>query len=396
MPVDSPLFAAGRIGPLQLRNRTIRSAAFEGCCPEGRPSPALLRYHQSVAAGGIGMTTVAYAAVTPGGRTFGHQMWMHEELIPELRKLTDAVHREGAAAAIQLGDGGNMADPRVIGHAPVAPSAVFNLFGLVRPRAMTEADLEQLLDAFEHAVKVAVEAGFDAVELQAGHGYLLSQFLSPHTNRRDDRWGGSLENRARLPREALRRMRRAAGPDRAVVVKTNLRDGFKGGLELDEAIEVARMLEADGADALILSGGFVSKTPWYLLRGEIPVRDIVRSQPKLAHKIGLTLFGRVILKSYPFEEAYFFEDALKVRAAVKLPLVLVGGLRRLETMERVLGAGMDFCALARPLLIEPDFVNRLARGESTTSPCEPCNRCIAIMYYQEAVCTEKERLLGHA
>jgi 2,4-dienoyl-CoA reductase-like NADH-dependent reductase (Old Yellow Enzyme family) len=169
---------------------------------------------------------------------------------------------------------------------------------------------------------------------------------------------------------------------------------LEGGLELDEAIAFARMLEADGADALILSGGFVSKCPWYLLRGEIPVREIVRSQPKLTHKIGAALFGRLVLERYPFQEAYFLEDALQVRSAVKLPLVLVGGLRRLETMERVLGEGLDFVALARPLLLEPDLVNKLARGETRASACEPCNRCIAVMYFQEAACTEKERLLG--
>jgi len=388
------LFTLCTIGPLTLRNRTIRSAAFEGMCPEGIPSESLKRYHVSVAAGGVGMTTVAYTAVTPGGRTFAHQMWMRPEVLPALRQLTDAVHREGAAASIQLGDAGYMADREVTGQRPVAPSKVFNLYGLVRPRAMTNADIEDLVEATGRAVALAAEAGFDAVEIQAGHGYLVSQFLSPFTNRRDDRYGGSLENRARLAREIVREARREAGDRLAVVVKTNLRDGFPGGMELDEAVEVARWLETDGADALMLSGGFVSKVPMYVMRGEIPLKELVTTQKRLTRKVGLALFGKMMVKSFPWQgEAYFLEDARRVRQAVKLPLALVGGLRSIDTMESVLGEGFELIALARPLLREPDFVSKLERGETRVSKCEPCNLCMATMYHGEAVCPELEKEL---
>jgi 2,4-dienoyl-CoA reductase-like NADH-dependent reductase (Old Yellow Enzyme family) len=387
----SPLFTPVRIGPIELRNRTVRSAAFEGMCPDGRPSESLLRYHRSVAAGGVGMTTVAYTAVTPQGRTFSHQLWMREEVVPDLRRLTDAVHQEGAAAAIQLGDAGYMADRQVTGARPVAPSAVFNLFGLVRPRAMTEPDIEDLVQAMGRAVELAAEAGFDAVELQAGHGYLISQFLSPHTNRRTDGWGGSLENRARLLRQVVRRALAASNGRLAVCVKTNVRDGFSGGMELEEAVEVARMLEQEGAHALVLSGGFVSKVPMYVMRGDVPLKEMVATQHRLTHKVGLALFGRLVVKAFPFTEAYFLEDALQIRQAVKLPLALVGGLRSLDTMERVLAQGFDLLALARPLIREPDFVNRLERGETRVSKCEPCNLCMATMYYGEAICPELER-----
>jgi 2,4-dienoyl-CoA reductase-like NADH-dependent reductase (Old Yellow Enzyme family) len=380
------------MGPLTLRNRTIRSAAFEGMCPGGRPSESLLRYHHSVAAGGVGMTTVAYTAVTPGGRTFAHQMWMREEIVPELRRLTDAVHREGAAASIQLGDAGYMSDREVTGERALGPSRVFNLFGLALPRAMTAHDMESLVEAFGRAVRLAGEAGFDAVEIQAGHGYLLSQFLSPYTNRRDDAWGGSLENRSRLLRDVLARVRAEAGSRMAVVVKTNVRDGFEGGMELDEAVEVAKTLEREGADALILSGGFVSKVPMYVMRGDVPLKEMLETQRRLSRKVGLALFGRLLVKHFPFSEAYFLEDALRVRGAVRLPLVLVGGLRTLEKMEETLQRGFDFVALARPLIIEPDFVRRLERGEARASICEPCNRCMATMYFGEATCTEVERL----
>jgi 2,4-dienoyl-CoA reductase-like NADH-dependent reductase (Old Yellow Enzyme family) len=389
---DSRLFTSTRIGPLTLRNRTVRSAAFEGMCPGGEPSESLVRYHASVAEGGVGMTTVAYTAITPGGRTFAHQMWMREAIVPGLRRLTDAVHAHGAAAAIQLGDAGYMADREVTGERPVAPSAVFNLFGLVRPRAMTIADIQALIEATGKAVALAGEAGFDAVELQVGHGYLVSQFLSPHTNRRDDDYGGPLENRARLARELVREAKRVAGDRLAVVVKSNVRDGFKRGMGIEEAVEVARMLEAEGADALVLSGGFVSKVPMYVMRGDVPLRELMASQRRLTHKVGLALFGKLAVKAFPWEgEAYFLEDARRIRAAVELPLALVGGLRSLEKMESVLAEGFDLCAMARPLIREPDFVRKLEQGEARVSRCEPCNLCMASMYYGEAVCPELER-----
>ncbi len=387
---NSPVFTPLKLGPIELRNRTIRAAAFEGMCPDGRPSPSLLSYHHSVAAGGVGMTTVAYASVTRTGRTFAHQMYMHEEVVPALRELTDAVHREGAAASIQLGHCGNLADKDVNGCRSISASAVFTLFGLARPRAMTEDDIDELVQDFVRSVRLAAEAGFDAVEIQAGHGYLLSQFISPFTNRRDDQWGGSLENRARLACRVVSAVREAAAGRLAVVVKTNLRDGFAGGMELPEGVEVARMLEQAGADALVLSGGFVTKTPMYILRGEVPLKEMVAAQSAVSRKLGLVLFGRLVVKAFPYSDAYFLEDALAVREAVDLPLVLVGGLKTLPTMEDVLGRGFEGLGMARALIREPDFVNRLKTGQAADSPCEPCNKCMASMYYSEAVCPDLE------
>lgn len=389
---ETRLFTPGRIGPVELRNRTIRAAAFEGMSPGSRPSPALLDYHRSVAAGGVGMSTVAYVAVTNGGRSFEHQMWMRPEIVPGLRELTDAVHAEGAAAAVQLGHCGNMSDSKVSGERALAPSARFTLFGLTLPRAMTGRDIEQLIADFARAAALAREAGFDAVELHAGHGYLISQFLCPATNRRRDRWGGSLDNRARLARQVVARVLEAGEGQLGVVVKLNLRDGFEGGMELPEAIEVARMLEAEGAHALVLSGGFVSRCPMYVMRGEVPLEEMVRGERALHRKLGLALFGRTVVKAYPFSEAYFLEDALQVRAAVQLPLVLVGGVTRLETMRRAVDEhGFEFVAMARALFREPDLIGRLERGEAEASRCEPCNLCMASMYHSAATCPDREQ-----
>ena len=380
------LFTPGRIGPLTLRNRTIRSAAFEGMCPAGVPSRSLLEYHRAVAAGDIGMTTVAYVSVSREGRSFSHQAWMREEIVPQFTELTDAVHEAGALASIQLGHCGNMSDRHVSGARPIAPSAVFNLFGLALPRAMTEADIEEVADQFAESTRLAQRAGFDAVEIHAGHGYLISQFLNRHTNRRRDKWGGSIENRARFARLVIARVKEAAGPEMAVIAKMNLRDGYKGGMEIDEAIQLAKMLEQDGIDALVLSGGFVSKTPMYVMRGDTPYKEFAKGEHRLLAKVGLLLFGRLLVKTYPFKEAYFLEEAIRVRQIVKVPVILVGGLKSRSVIDDVLSQGFDFVGMARPLIAQPDFVARLQRGEITESPCEPCNECVALMYHDEASC----------
>jgi 2,4-dienoyl-CoA reductase-like NADH-dependent reductase (Old Yellow Enzyme family) len=384
------LFTGCAIGPLKLRNRSIRSAAFEGMCPGGAPAESLIKYHRSVAAGGIGMTTVAYVSVARGGRTFSHQAWMRSDIVPHLRKLTDAVHRHGAAASIQLGHGGNMADRKVTGERAIAPSVKFNLYGLIRPRAMSEADIESIVDAHAEAVRLARNAGFDAVEIHAGHGYLISQFLSPYTNRRKDRWGGSFENRARFLRKVLTGVKKASGKNTAVLVKTNLEDGFAGGMSREEGIKVARILYNEGADALVLSGGFVSKNPFYMMRGLTPHKELINYQNDILIKLGMMAFSRIMIRDYPFEEAFFLKDALAVRRAVKLPLVYVGGLVSKKKIDEVLDSGFDFIAAARALIAEPDFINKIRRNKNHISKClrcGPCNSCVATMYMGECRCT---------
>ena len=229
----SKLFTPVTFGPLTLRNRTIRSAAFESMCPGNAPSQMLLDYHRSVAAGGIGMTTVAYAAVTQSGLSFDRQLWMRPEIIPGLKELTDAVHAEGAAAAIQLGHCGNMSHKSICGVTPVGASTGFNLYSPTFVRGLKKEELPEMARAYGRAVNLAREAGFDAVEIHAGHGYLISQFLSPYTNRRKDCFGGSLENRMRFMDMVMEEVMKAAGTDMAVLVKMNMRDGFRGGMEMD-------------------------------------------------------------------------------------------------------------------------------------------------------------------
>ena len=384
--MDSLLFTPVTLGPLTLRNRSIRSAAFESMCPGNVPSPQLLDYHRSVAAGGVGMTTVAYAAVTRSGLSFDRQLWMRPEIVPGLRELTDAVHAEGAAASIQLGHCGNMSHKSICGCLPVGASSGFNLYSPTFVRGLRADELPEMAKAYGRSVCLACEAGFDAVEIHAGHGYLISQFLSPSTNHRKDEFGGTLANRMRFMELVMEEVMKAAGNDMAVLVKMNMRDGFRGGMELDESLQVARKLQELGAHALVLSGGFVSKAPMYVMRGEMPIRTMTHYMTCWWLKYGVRLVGKYMIPSVPFREAYFLEDALKFREALDIPLVYVGGLVSRQKIEEVLNHGFEAVQMGRALLNEPDFVNRMRREENARCNCRHSNYCIARMYTLDMAC----------
>ena len=384
--MDSLLFTPVTLGPLTLRNRSIRSAAFESMCPGNVPSPQLLAYHRSVAAGGVGMTTVAYAAVTRSGLSFDRQLWMRPEIVPGLRELTDAVHAEGAAASIQLGHCGNMSHKSICGCLPVGASSGFNLYSPTFVRGLRADELPEMAKAYGQSVCLAREAGFDAVEIHAGHGYLISQFLSPSTNHRKDEFGGTLANRMRFMEMVMEEVMKAAGNDMAVLVKMNMRDGFRGGMELDESLQVARKLQELGAHALVLSGGFVGKAPMYVMRGQMPIRTMTHYMTCWWLKYGVRLVGKYMIPSVPFREAYFLEDALKFREALDIPLVYVGGLVSRQKIEEVLNHGFEAVQMGRALLNEPDFVNRMRREENARCNCRHSNYCIARMYTLDMAC----------
>lgn len=386
----SILFTEATIGHLTLKNRTIRSAAFESMCPGNSPSPELLDYHRSVAAGGVGMTTVAYAAVTRSGLSFDRQLWMRKEIIPGLKELTDAVHKEGAAASIQLGHCGNMSHKKICGETPVGACSGFNLYSPTFVRGLRKDELLDLAKAYGNAVRLAREAGFDAVEIHAGHGYLISQFLSPYTNHRKDEYGGSLSNRMHFMDEVMAEVMKAAGNDIAVLVKMNMRDGFKGGMEIDESLQVARRLVQDGAQALVLSGGFVSKAPMYVMRGSMPIKTMTHYMDCLWLKWGVRMAGRLMIPSVPFQEAYFLEDALRFRENIQeIPLVYVGGLISKEKIDDVLNEGFEFVQMGRALLNEPGFVNRMKTEETARCNCKHSNYCIARMYTIDMACHQR-------
>jgi 2,4-dienoyl-CoA reductase-like NADH-dependent reductase (Old Yellow Enzyme family) len=387
--MDSKIFTPCKIGPVELRNRTIRSAAFENMAYGNSPSQDLYDYHVAVARGGIGMTTVAYAAVSQSGLSFDGQLWMREEIVPELRKLTDAVHAEGAKVSIQLGHCGNMTHRYTCGCTPVGASGGFNLYSPTFVRGLRKEEILQIVEDFGKAVDLARLAGFDCVEIHAGHGYLISQFLSPYTNRRHDEFGGSLENRMRFMRLVIKRVMQEARDDMGVVVKVNMYDGFKRGMQRDECLKVAKELERLGVHALVLSAGFVSKAPMAVMRGAMPLKTLAHYMNPWKFwwlKAGLAIAGRKMIPTVPYKDAYFLEDARFFRANLSLPLIYVGGMVDRKQMEQVLDEGFVAFQMARALVRDTDFVNKLRREEICRSECGHSNYCIGRMYTLEMRC----------
>ena len=387
---DSILFTPYKLGPIELRNRTIRSAAFESMGRDFGPTEALKNYHVSVARGGVGMTTLAYASVNRSGISFNSQLWLRDEIVPQLRDITDAVHREGAAVGIQIGHCGNMTHWSTAGCFPVSASNGFNLYSPTFHRRLKVREIETMAKDFGRAVKTAHEAGFDSVEVHAGHGYLISQFLSPWTNRRRDEFGGSLENRMRFMNMCLEQvMEQAARFNMAVLVKHNMEDGFKGGIHIPESIEIAKQIERFGVHGIVLSSGFVSRAPMAVMRGRIPTKTMgyYMGWNEWLQKIVVSLFGQWMIKQYDFEECFFLENARKFRAALKGPLVYVGGLVSREGIERVLDEGFEMVQIARALINDPAFVNKMKAGDITTrSGCDHKDYCIARMYSVDMKC----------
>lgn len=389
--MSSLIFTPGKIGPIEIKNRIIRASAYEGMCENHEPSEQLKEYHTALARGGVGMTSVAYASVCKSGLSFHRQLWMREEIVPGLKELTDSIHEGGAKACIQLGHCGNMSHRRYCGQRPVGASGGFNLYSPTFVHGLRKDEMIQIAKDYGNAVRLAKESGFDAVEIHAGHGYLISQFLSPYTNHRKDEFGGSLENRMKFMEMAMTEVMKNAGNDIAVMVKINTRDGFKGGMEVDECIEVAKKLEEMGVHCLVLSGGFVSRAPMYVMRGAMPIRSLAGYMPWKQLwwlRIGVSLFGKLLIKDQPYKEAFFYEDALKFRKALKMPLALVGGLHSRETIDMALNSGFEFVEMARPLVHDTEFVNKLRNGIVNESGCRHANYCVARIYNIDMQCHE--------
>ena len=314
---------------------------------------------------------------------------MREEIIPALKELTDAIHAEGAKASIQLGHCGNMTHFYTCGGIPVGASTGFNLYSPTFVRALKKKEILALVEDFGKAVDLARKAGFDCLEIHAGHGYLISQFLSPYTTPRRDEYGGPLENRMLFMRQVITKVMEVAGNDMAVVVKTNMYDGFRSGMQVPECIEVAKELERLGVHALVLTAGFVSKAPMEVMHGAMPLKAMAYYMNPWRFwwlKLGLKFFGRMMVPTVPFKEAYFLDTAKQFRKELKMPLIYVGGLVSKEKMEEALGEGFVALQMARALVNDTDFVNKLRSGETTRSACKHSNYCIGRMYTLEMKC----------
>ena len=382
------VFSPVELGPVRLRNRTVKAATFEGRTPSGQVTDELIAYHRAPAEGGVGLTTVAYLAVAPEGRTHREQIVVGRDTLAGLTRLADEIHGTGAKIAGQVGHAGPVANGRSNGVGALAASAMPSPLSMQLIRCASERDLTRVTRAYVDAARTLVRAGFDVLELHMAHSYLLSSFLAPGLNRRRDRWGGPLERRARLARQVARVVREEVGDAVAVTAKTSLSDGFPGGVTTDVGLEFAQLLEADGhLDALQLSGGSSLMNPMYLFRGGAPVDEFAAAMPPLVRWGMKTPFGRGFMKEYDFSEAYFRDKALRFRSSLSMPLMLLGGINRLDTMQQAMADRFDFVVMGRALLREPDLVNRLRAGAAEQGICIHCNRCMPTIY-SGTRCTE--------
>lgn len=381
---ESRAFTSLRIGPLTLRNRFIKSATNEGSARGGTATKRLVQFHEAIAAGGVGMTTVAYCAVAPDGRTFIDQVTLDAAQVPHLKVVTDAVHRHGAGAAAQITHGGCFTFvPPVETARPLSASGGFNKVGVLsgqwRRQAMTVADMERVAGEFVRGARLAREAGFDAVEIHMGHGYLLSQFLSPLYNRRSDAYGGDVRGRARFPVQVLERVLEAVGREMAVVCKISVTEGTRGGNTAADGAEIAKLLEAAGAHLLVLSAGLNIESITTMFGSSFPkeLRGQV-SNPIVAMAMFIQRFTEP--KNVQFHELYQLENSRKTRAATKMPLAYLGGVKSLANVGQIMDEGFDAIALGRVLIHQADLVDAFATGRVLESGCTSCNRCVAMMY----------------
>jgi len=349
----SVVFSPFEFAGLRLRNRVVRSATCERMCPpDGRVTGDLVEFYRRLARGGTGLIVTGHAFVRADGRAGEGMMGADgDDLVPGLQELVEAVHEAGALVVCQLNHAGRQTRPEVIGgRQPVAPSAVSDRATGITPRELTPEEIEGLVECYVAAAERCRRARFDGVQLHCAHGYLMSQFISPYTNRRTDGWGGSLERRAHFPLEVLKRIRKRLGGDFPVLVKTNAEDFIEGGLTLEESCRIGQMLEAEGINAIEVSAGMAETA-------DKIVRTGIDTEAK---------------------EAYFLPQVREFRRHVRVPLICVGGLRSRVVMERVVESGAaDMVSLSRPLIREPDLPRRLQEGTSDHARCVSCNRCTA-------------------
>ncbi|MCB1285501.1 MAG: NADH:flavin oxidoreductase [Microthrixaceae bacterium] len=377
-PTPDP-FAPATLGNLTLRNRIIKAATFEGVMPRGKVSEELIEFHRNVAAGGVAMTTVAYCATSMSGRVHRDTMVMSDAIVPDLTRLTDAVHAEGAKAQAQIGHAGYVANQVSNGTKTLGPSTRFAAPAMGIVKAATVEQIRGIIADYVNAARVARDSGFDSVEVHMGHNYFVSSFFSPNLNKRTDAYGGSIENRARLAREILEAIRAEVGTEIALTGKLNMVDGVAKGLWINESLQIAELLQDDGhLDALQLTGGSSLLNGMYFFRGPVPMQEFVDAQPKMVG-LGLKVYGPRIFPTYPFEEGFFLPEARQFRDRLTMPLILLGGINKVDTIHHAMDEGFEFVAMGRALLREPDLINKMQAGRDE-SLCIHCNKCMPTIY----------------
>jgi 2,4-dienoyl-CoA reductase-like NADH-dependent reductase (Old Yellow Enzyme family) len=344
------LFDPARIGTLTLRNRFVRSATWEAMAtPAGEVTPKLVDTIAALARGGVGLIISSHAYVTPEGQAGPGQIGVHADaMVPGLKRMAAAAHEHGAKIVLQLAHSGYLAIESLTGKKPLAVSAAVRLDDAER-NELDLAGIRRIVQAYADAAARAMEAGCDGVQIHAAHGYCFSQFLSPIFNRRTDDYGGPVANRARVIVETLAAVRRVVGAGTPILAKVNSRDCAEGGIETADAVEAAALMEAAGLDAIEISSGM--------------------------SKFAKSGSARLAITSAE-KEAYNREDAVLFKRRLKIPVLLVGGLRSLEVAERLVAEGVcDFISMSRPFIREPGLVNRWQSGDRRKAACTSDNLC---------------------
>lgn len=374
-----------KIGPLEIRNRFIKAATNEGMAKNGLVTKGLAQFHAKIAKGGVGMSTVAYCAISEEAKTFVDQATLNDDSVKDFKVLTDGVHAGGAAACAQITHAGcfSFLPKSVQESKPISSSGGFNKCGIMTRRftkqKMTKDDMKRVSEDFVSAASRAKECGFDAVELHMGHGYLLSQFISPFYNKRSDNYGGTIDKRMAYPREVLSRILDAVGKDIAVIVKFSMTDGRSGGNTIKEGLRIAEILENTGAHMAVLSNGMNVESISAMFGSSLP--EQVRQPPKNPIvRWGLEWQKISEFKKVEFSELYLLDLSKRIRKQVSMPLCYIGGIQSKENISDVLKAGFDAIALGRVLIADPEFPILLKAGTLTKSTCTACNQCVTMMY----------------
>ncbi len=380
------LLTPAKLNGIELRNRLIKAATYEAMVDDYcNIDQRCIDFHERFAKGGVGMTTLAYCAPEADGRMEAHSMYIREEIAPQLKKLADTVHQYGTKLSGQISHcGGFSRNKDLKRKRPIAPSGGINMvgipYGVYFMQGMDEALMKEVIDSYVRTAGIMKSSGFDALELHFGHGYLLSQFISPITNKRKDEYGGSIHNRMRFPLRVLEAVRKEVGNDFPLIAKITMYDDMKGGITLPDAIVCAGLLDKAGIDAIVLSAGTSSQNPMLLFHGDSLLDGLLKTEPKPLIRMGMRMVGKSMFKTYPYHDLYLMEAAKQFRDRVKCNLIYVGGATETESLAEVMNMGFDFVQSGRPLMRDPEMVRHLERlGENYVNGCDHCNTCATLI-----------------
>jgi 2,4-dienoyl-CoA reductase-like NADH-dependent reductase (Old Yellow Enzyme family) len=377
------VFEESTIAGVRFKNRIIRSATHEGMGDaQGHPRPELTSLYKKLANGGVGAIITGYASVQKNGKTFPNmRMFDDDSYIDEYRDINAAMNELATPLFIQLAHGGGQTASFITGEKAASPSPYNSLFYMRRSRRLKDNEIEEIITNFVKAIERAKKSGFSGVQLHAAHGYLLNEFLSPAVNKRNDKWGGSFENRFRIVAEIMEKARQKVG-DYPIFVKFSAHDGDKGGIRIDESIKIAELLQKAGCDALEVSCGGINDGLNSIRTTAIPTEAFIEMVPwnqslaalvKAIFKITLP----PLVKMYTPLHNYNVEAASEIKKHVDIPIIVVGGIRKLADVEDIIEKQKaDYVSMCRPFIIEPDLVNKFESGKQTESRCIDCGYCL--------------------